>query len=237
MSKLNIQLKEQFIIEDLEEQGAMYSYLNPASIGNLISSGGNKITYYIDGGLLAMLLTILLGRRIQRVSFDYTSIADLVFKKLSEDSKSVYLFGASQLEVDAFASKLKNVYPNLAVVGYSNGYVKKESWGEVTSAILELNVDFTLVGLGAGLQEEFLEQLKESGYSGVGYSCGGFIRQESNSLAIGYYPKLINSLKLRWLYRMYKEPHTIARYLIDYPRNMLRVTVLFLFRKLNFSIR
>ena len=38
-----------------------------------------------------------------------------------------------------------------------------------------------------------------------------------------YYPEVINRLHLRAFYRMYREPHTIKRYLIDYPSNFLHL--------------
>lgn len=84
-----------------------------------------------------------------------------------------------------------------------------------------------LVGLGAGLQERFVLDALRGGFSGVAFTCGGFIRQEADA-GERYYPDAINRLHLRAFYRMYREPHTIKRYLLDYPSNALRLTELIL---------
>jgi N-acetylglucosaminyldiphosphoundecaprenol N-acetyl-beta-D-mannosaminyltransferase len=51
-----------------------------------------------------------------------------------------------------------------------------------------------------------------------------------------YYPAVINRLHLRAFYRMYREPHTIKRYLIDYPGNFLQLLAMILQRKVAISV-
>lgn len=55
-------------------------------------------------------------------------------------------------------------------------------------------------------------RVKNAGYHGIGFTCGEFIHQLAMN-KINYYPAWINKYNLRFLYRMYKEPHTRKRYL------------------------
>jgi N-acetylglucosaminyldiphosphoundecaprenol N-acetyl-beta-D-mannosaminyltransferase len=70
--------------------------------------------------------------------------------------------------------------------------------------------------MGVPLQEEFLIDLRDTGWTGTGYTCGGFFHQSARKLE--YYPRLFDKLQLRWLYRMIQEPRLAKRYLLDYPK-------------------
>lgn len=169
---------------------------------------------------MAKLVSILSGRRIERVSFDFTSIAGVVFEYIECSNKSMYILGANESEINHFCQKIQTRYPNLNLIGYRSGYFSPEESGQVIEQIAILKPDYVLVGLGAGKQEQFGCALREVCRTVTIFTCGGFIRQESSS-SKNYYPKLIDKLNLRAFYRMYKEPHTIRRYLFDYPRNAI----------------
>ena len=79
--------------------------------------------------------------------------------------------------------------------------------------IVKLNSDFLIVGMGALMQEKFLLKVKNAGYQGVGFTCGGFIHQTSRN-EIDYYPAWVDKTNLRFVYRMWKEPHTRKRYVM-----------------------
>ena len=61
------------------------------------------------------------------------------------------------------------------------------------------------------MQEKFLLKVKNAGYLGIGFTCGGFIHQTSRN-EIDYYPTWVDKTNLRFVYRMWKEPHTRKRY-------------------------
>ena len=63
------------------------------------------------------------------------------------------------------------------------------------------------------MQEKFLLKVKNAGYPGVGFTCGGFIHQTSKN-EIDYYPAWVDKTNLRFVYRMWKEPHTRKRYVM-----------------------
>lgn len=54
--------------------------------------------------------------------------------------------------------------------------------------------------------------MKENGYQGIGFTCGGFFSQLSIK-SIQYYPQWMDRFNFRFLYRFYKEKHTRKRYL------------------------
>lgn len=57
----------------------------------------------------------------------------------------------------------------------------------------------------------FLLKVRNAGFQGIGFTCGGFIHQTANN-EIEYYPLWIDRMNLRFVYRMYKEKHTRKRY-------------------------
>mgnify|MGYP002228405091 FL=1 len=102
-------------------------------------------------------------------------------------------------------------YPKVKFAGYRNGYFANEDEMEQEAKhITELNPDFLIVGMGALMQEKFLLKVKRAGYQGIGFTCGGFIHQTSKN-EIDYYPAWVDKTNLRFIYRMWKEPHTRKR--------------------------
>lgn len=74
--------------------------------------------------------------------------------------------------------------------------------------IVKLNSVFLIVRMGALMQEKFLLKVKNAGYQGV-----GFIHQTSKN-EIDYYPTWVDKTNLRFVYRMWKEPHTRKLYVM-----------------------
>lgn len=211
----------------LLESNRAFSFLNFASIGSFIRQPPSSLAYFCDGMLMSGFMSRITGRAVQRVSFDFTSIADPVLRESEQRGKRVYVVGARQAELDRFVEKLGMQYPRLQLVGAHNGYFDAEQGAALQADIRRQRTNLLLVGLGAGLQERFVLDALRGGFGGVAFTCGGFIRQEADA-GERYYPDAINRLHLRAFYRMYREPHTIKRYLLDYPSNALRLTELIL---------
>jgi N-acetylglucosaminyldiphosphoundecaprenol N-acetyl-beta-D-mannosaminyltransferase len=185
--------------------------------------------------LMSTFMSRVTGRRIGRVSFDFTSIADLVLRSAEQQGKRVYFVGARQAELELFVSKIKALYPRLPLAGYHNGYFNASQAEGIQADICRSEAHILIVGLGAGLQEQFEQDALRAGFRGVAFTCGGFIRQEALATR-NYYPALINRLHMRAFYRMYREPHTIKRYLIDYPNNFVHLLALIASRKVAISV-
>lgn len=173
---------------------------------------------YIDGILLVRLLGIF-GVKVKRTSFDMTSLAPEVFKESIKRKQSIYFIGSTEEAMNDFISVLAKSWPSLNIVGFRNGYfVNNRERDEAIQAILELNPEIIVVGMGTPYQEQFLLDLKTSGYKGAGYTCGGFIHQTTEK--VEYYPEFFNKYHLRWLYRIYDEPKLFQRYMFYYPKSV-----------------
>ncbi|WP_085646626.1 MULTISPECIES: WecB/TagA/CpsF family glycosyltransferase [unclassified Pseudomonas] len=219
----------------LLEANQAYSFINFASIGSFFEQNPSSVAYFCDGMLMSTFMSRITGRPIGRVSFDFTSIADVVLRSAEQQGKRVYFVGARQAELDLFISKIKSLYPQLSIAGYHNGYFDAAQAEGIRNDICRSAADILIVGLGAGRQEQFEQDALRAGFRGVAFTCGGFIRQEALATR-QYYPALINRLHLRAFYRMYREPHTIKRYLIDYPSNFLHLLNMIFRHKVAISV-
>ncbi|WP_246218989.1 WecB/TagA/CpsF family glycosyltransferase [Pseudomonas izuensis] len=219
---IRLKLVERFTPGLLKTNKA-YSFINFASIGSLFHrTEGSNVTYFCDGMLLSAFMSKITGRPVERVSFDFTSIADPVLRLAEQQGRRVYFVGARQVELDLFLHKIRVRYPHLQIAGFHDGYFDTAQAQRIHADIRDSAADILITGLGAGLQEQFVEDALSQGFGGVAFTCGGFIRQEATATH-NYYPDIINRLHLRAFYRMYREPHTIKRYLIDYPGNFLHL--------------
>ena len=206
-------------IENILQTGRkIYSFLNPVSY---LDAQKEKELFcqmdglFADGSLLVAAIKLLYGRKITRRSFDMTSIAPIIFHYAVENGKSIYIVASKQEQIEKTVAIIHERYKGINIVGYRNGYfASNEEKDSEAHHITELNPDFLIVGMGVIMQEEFLVKVKNNGFQGIGFTCGGFIHQTADLAdKIDYYPLWIDRMNLRFLYRMYKEPHTRKRYL------------------------
>lgn len=209
---------ESFSVNQIfENKGKVYTYLNPVSY---LTALDNKELFsqmdgiFADGGLLVKAIKLMYGKQVTRRSFDMTSMAPELFAYVAEHVKTVYIVASKQEQVEKAAEIFRERYPNVKFAGYRNGYfASEEEMNQEAGHITELNPDFLIVGMGALMQEKFLLKVKAAGYQGIGFTCGGFIHQTSKN-EIDYYPAWVDKTNLRFVYRMWKEPHTRKRYLM-----------------------
>ncbi|MDB6142689.1 MAG: putative glycosyltransferase [Pseudomonas sp.] len=231
---IRLELVEYYALHLLEANKA-FSFLNFASVGSFFDHGQDNVAYFCDGILMSTFMSGVTGHPIRRISFDFTSIAHTVFSDAEKQGKSVYFVGAKQAELERFLGKLNTRYPGLIVAGHHDGFFDLTQAEHLKQAICRSTANILIVGMGAGLQEQFMHDVLKKGFTGVAFSCGGFIRQESKGHN-DYYPELVNRLHLRAFYRMYREPHTILRYLIDYPVNFTHLLTMIIRRELAINI-
>lgn len=142
-----------------------------------------------------------------------TSLAPKLLAYAETNGKSVYIVASRQEQVEKAVGIFTERYPKLNIVGYRNGYFASEKeQDEEARHIVGVNPDFLIVGMGVLMQERFLLKVKDSGYKGIGFTCGGFIHQTAKD-EIDYYPAWADKLNLRFVYRMLKEKHTRKRYM------------------------
>lgn len=211
-------------IKNFETIEGINTFLNPYSIQLALKNPDIYNSFdsiYIDGEFLVKALNFLLDKKISRYSFDTTSLSEKIFSYCSRNNLSIYIVGSKKKYIKKTVEIFKKNHPNLNVINYREGYFSSnEIYNSTLKSIVEQNPDIVICGMGAPLQEKFLLDLKNNGWKGIGYTCGGFIHQTATK-GINYYPYYINKLNLRWLYRIIDEPKLLKRYLLSYPKFMI----------------
>lgn len=207
---------QQSVEQSLKAGKGIYTFLNPVSYLDALKHKELFSSFdgiYADGGLLAKAIKMLYGKSVKRRSFDMTSMAPELFSYAEHYGKTIYIVASKQEQVEKAVEIFRERYPKVMFAGYRNGYFASEDDmdGEAKH-IAAVNPDFLIVGMGALMQEQFLLKVKKAGFQGVGFTCGGFIHQTSKN-EIDYYPAWVDKTNLRFVYRMWKEPHTRKRYL------------------------
>lgn len=205
------------------EKGQIVTFVNPYSyllIRKYLDACGKFDHIYIDGISLVLILRFLTGKNIYRMSFDMTSLARDVFGEAENKRETLFIIGAAPDVISRSIHNIKTEFPYLNIIGHRHGFfVDEDERRSVLNKIAAANPDLVIVGMGCPLQEKFLLDLKFLGWSGTGYTCGGFLHQTARS--IKYYPDFINKYNLRWLYRVVDEPKLFKRYFMLYPMSFL----------------
>ena len=212
------------ILQSTYKKGKINSFVNLYSYNILDKRKelcSDYFNYMVDGQALIMILNSTLGYRLKRASFDFTSLADPIFKQLESTAGSIYFVGSDEKSISKFVYKLSKKYKSLNVKGWKNGYFNDYDKAILLNEIIEKNIDYVICGMGTPKQEEFLLELKKQGWVGTGFTCGGFFHQTAKSYP--YYPWLVDRLHLRWAYRMFDEPKLVSRYFIKYPMSAIQL--------------
>ena len=188
-----------------ELKGKVYTFLNPVSYLTALDNKelfGQMDGIFADGGLLVKAIKMLYAKVVTRRSFDMTSMAPELFAYVAKHGKAIYIVASKREQVEKAVEIFHERYPKVKFAGYRNGYFANEDEMEQEAKhITELNPDFLIVGMGALMQEKFLLKVKNAGYLGIGFTCGGFIHQTSRN-EIDYYPAWVDKTNLRFVYRM-----------------------------------
>jgi N-acetylglucosaminyldiphosphoundecaprenol N-acetyl-beta-D-mannosaminyltransferase len=147
-----------------------------------------------------------------------TSVAAEVLRNAAIEKMGIYLVGSENGVVEAAAGRLADAFPGLRIAGARSGFFSSEYERQLEiQAIVSKKPGMVIVGMGVPRQERFLIDLRDAGWIGMGYTCGGFLHQTARR-GTEYYPRWIDRMNLRWLYRMIDEPRLIQRYFVLYPK-------------------
>lgn len=189
-----------------------YSYRKLRRFRNIYSEFDN---IHIDGIALQLIFNFFYGSHLPRISFDFTSIADDIFYLAEVEKKSIFFVGSKNNEISNAVARIRLRYPKLIISGFRHGYFASDKeYYDAIKSISDMNPDIIIAGMGTPLQEMLLIDIKKTMWKGSGFTCGGFLHQ--TAIKSMYYPKWINKLNLRWLYRICDEPYLYKRYMIDY---------------------
>lgn len=180
ISEKNIEVKDMLLDKN--------TIMVPDGIGVL--KAGKKIGYNIE-------------ERITGID-----IANKLLELGNRENKTIYLFGSKEEVIINMQKVLESDYPNLILVGSSNGYVSDKD--KVFDEIVKLEPDIVLVALGIPLQEmliyKHLDRFKKGIFVGVGGSFDVMSGLKKRA------PSIFIKLNLEWLYRIMKEPKRLKRF-------------------------
>ena len=135
-------------------------------------------------------------------------IANTLLDYGNELKKTIYLFGSKQEVIDSMKEVLKEKYPNLKLVGSSNGYIQDKD--KVFEEMSKLKPDIVLVALGIPVQEKLIYKHLSLFDKGIFVGVGGSFDVISGHKKRA--PKLFIKLNLEWLYRIICEPKRLKRF-------------------------
>ncbi|MBT2918461.1 WecB/TagA/CpsF family glycosyltransferase [Vibrio anguillarum] len=194
------------------------SFVNPFSYAVLCENSHiiDEIDYWFsDGSLLTTLMNVFdKDKVVNRVSFDFSSIADDFFKEAVNKKWRLAIIGAKSDEIDIAVNYISDIYPDLDICYYRDGYFDIND-EKVYHNLEKLKVDTLLVGMGTPYQEKFIIEACKTINLSLAITCGGFITQ--TAMKGDYYHPLVKKLGLRWLQRAVLHKHVRQRILCDYP--------------------
>lgn len=214
-------LIKDFLLQHQFETKAI-SFVNPFSYymmleGEYVSRGVDG--FFVDGGLLVSLLKLRDGLRVERVSFDYSSIAEDFFIFCEQNKLRVSFVGATPNEMEAFLLHICKKYPKMLLGFCCSGYFSSDCHrAEVVEEVSKSDV--VVVGMGAPLQENFSLDVKEFGCAKLVITCGGFFSQ--TSMRDDYYYSFVKKLGVRWLQRLILHKHVRHKVFREYPKFIIK---------------
>jgi len=131
--------------------------------------------------------------------------------ELSNQNKwRVYLLGGKEEVNAAAANNIKKRYPHLQLVGRHHGFFDWEEGG-ISADIQRLQPDIVLVALGVPRQELWTASQIDQFSHGIFMGVGGSIDVLAGTVKRA--PKIWQTLRVEWLYRLVKQPSRWKRML------------------------
>jgi N-acetylglucosaminyldiphosphoundecaprenol N-acetyl-beta-D-mannosaminyltransferase len=203
----------------LKRESSLITFVNPLACAIARQDASypaalNEFDWVLCDGIgMIVAARRLLKIRLNRAAFDQGSLAGPVLRWAKANAKKLVLVGGESSVAEKAGETMRREVPGLDIektfTGFQNGLT------EAFEFLVRNPGRLVICGMGAPRQEEFLLSLKRAGWSGMGFTCGGFLDQITSGMQ--YYPAWINHLNLRFLYRLYREPARLwRRYFVEY---------------------
>lgn len=122
---------------------------------------------------------------------------------------SIFFLGAAPGVAALAAKHLKDKYPKMVLAGSRDGYFKKSEDIEIANEVALTKPDVLLVAMGMPRQELFILDTAHAIKAKIGVGVGGSFDVHSGTVKRA--PKLIQKIKLEWLWRVLLNPKKIAK--------------------------
>lgn len=160
-----------------------------------------------------------------------TTLMDFIYDLLAlaaEKGWSLYIVGGKGKIAQKAKERLNTKFPKLKIVGFHNGYFKKDEETKLINSINKGKPTFLFVALGSPQQEKWIAEYMSNINAKIFLGIGGSIDIIAGTAVRA--PSWMNKVGLEWLYRFFREPKRLwKRYLVG--------NILFLFLVLSEILR
>ena len=178
----------------------------------------NKENLIVPDGIAIVKTANYLGYDIKE-RITGVDLAEYLLSLANKNKYKVYLFGASSEVMEKLESVIELKYPNIKLVGSTNGYVKDKD--AVMEYIKTTKPDIVMLAFGIPLQEKLINKHINDFKKGIFIGVGGSFDVLSGSKKRA--PKIFIKLNLEWLYRIMCEPKRITRFIKHNLRFMIKI--------------
>lgn len=159
---------------------------------------------------------VMIGGKIQKKSFKQRIPGQAYFRKILEigekEGWTFYFLGGEDDVPELAVSNVKKDYPNLKIVGYHEGFFKKDSEEDVIKEINSLKPNVLFVAMGAPIQEKWISKHKDKLQVDIAAGQGGTFDYEAGRIKRA--PKIVQKLCIEWLWRLILQPTRIKRMVV-----------------------
>lgn len=199
-----------------DRQPTAVTWLNHHTAGVFLHDIGGLATFDLVG-IDGFLLRNVLGRPMPRTSADL--VLPLVLPRL-HGARVVLLGGPPETLPERSAHVHRLIAGDAVLVANVDGYASLPSLPDLPGFLAAHAADVVLLGLGAGLQEEYGAAIARAGLGVLVLTCGGFLDQVSDGK---YYPAWAYPLRLNWAVRLARDPKRLwRRYTVEAVGTLLR---------------
>ena len=187
----------------------------------------NKNNLIVPDGISIVKTSNLLGYNIKE-RITGVDLAEHLLTLANENKYKVYLFGASEDVMDKLTNAISTKYPNINLVGGTNGYIKDKDG--VMNYIKTTNPDIVMLALGIPLQEKLINKHINDFKKGIFIGVGGSFDVLSGTKKRA--PRIFIKLNFEWLYRIASEPKRITRFI----KHNIKYLIVILKEKINRNV-
>ena len=161
-----------------------------------------KADYIVPDGIGVVKGAKILKKEIKERVPGIELMGDLL-KIANKFNQKVYFYGAKNEVIEKMIKRIESDYPNINIVGYSNGYIN-DADNKITDEIINLQPDYVFVAKGAPLQDEWINKVIQKTNKGLFMGVGGSFDVLAGEVKRA--PEIWQKLNLEWLYRIAGDP-------------------------------
>ena len=204
----------EYMVRYCKDENTMKPYLHSSANGQVLAlcaaDPSIKKLYDEADGIAADGQSLVLASRVltrtplpERVAT--TDFFHDAAEAAQREGLSFYLLGSTQENIEIAVRATRQLYPNLRIAGYRNGYVRAEDEGQVVKEIVDSNADVLWIGMGVPKQLDFAVRNRNA-LSRVKWikTCGGLF--DYFNPRIKRAPLWMQRCGLEWLFRTVQEP-------------------------------